>query len=215
MIVPILYLSLLHTGFTVLVLQSGDQLSPPGGAVTLGCRLGSGVGMSSFTMFWYRQNSHAAALEFVAKEYGQSSGSFQTLIDSAKNNFSLLITQLSAKDSSTYYCAAHHNFSLCVNIFQPPFVISREGKAAVRIQCEQDHDHEHMYRYRPSPGRGMQRLAFSHGTGSLSTEAPANTTKFIMSRPAWLKSSLQMQRCITVHQVEHNGSESLSHLTTP
>lgn len=96
-------------GFTVLVLQSGDQLSPPGGAVTLGCRLGSGVGMSSFTMFWYRQNSHAAALEFVAKEYGQSSGSFQTLIDSAKNNFSLLITHLSAKDSSTYYCAAHHS----------------------------------------------------------------------------------------------------------
>ncbi|TWW72553.1 hypothetical protein D4764_16G0010500 [Takifugu flavidus] len=68
MIVPILYLSLLHTGFTVLVLQSGGQLSPPGGAVTLGCRLGSGVGMSSFTMFWYRQNSHTAALEFVAKD---------------------------------------------------------------------------------------------------------------------------------------------------
>lgn len=64
--------------------------------------------MSSYTMFWYRQNSRTAALEFVAKEYDQSSGSVQTLIDTAQNNFSLLITQLSPKDSSTYYCAAHH-----------------------------------------------------------------------------------------------------------
>lgn len=96
-------------GFTVLVLQSGDQLSPPGDAVTLGCRLGSGVSMSSYTMFWYRQNSHTAALEFVAKEYAQSSGSFQTLIDGAQNNFSLLIPRLSPQDSSTYYCAAQHS----------------------------------------------------------------------------------------------------------
>lgn len=96
-------------GLTVLVLQSGDQLSPPGDAVTLGCRLAPGVAMSSCTMFWYRQSSHAAALEFVAMEYAQSSGSFQTLIDSAKNSFSLLITELSANDSSTYYCAARHS----------------------------------------------------------------------------------------------------------
>lgn len=96
-------------GLAALVLQAGDQLSAPGDALTLGCSLGPGVSMSSYTMFWYRQHSRAAALEFVAREYAQSSGSFQTLIDPGRNNFSLLIPELSAQHGSTFYCAAHHS----------------------------------------------------------------------------------------------------------
>lgn len=72
----------------------------------LGCRMGPGFSMSSYTMFWYRQTGYRAALEFVTKEYAPGSGPSQAFVDGAKNNFSLQITQLSPNDSSTYYCAA-------------------------------------------------------------------------------------------------------------
>lgn len=106
--------------FAVVVLQSGDQLSHPGGAVMLGCRMGPGLSMSSYTMLWYRQTGYRAALEFVTKEYAPGSGPFQAFIDGAKNNFSLQVTQLSPDDSSTYYCAASHSRAAgagrCTNI---------------------------------------------------------------------------------------------------
>lgn len=96
-------------GFTVVVLQSGDQLSHPDAAVTLGCRMGPGFSMSSYTMLWYRQSSYRAPLEFLTKEYDEGAGRFQSLIDMSNNNFSLKITQLLPEDSSTYYCAASHS----------------------------------------------------------------------------------------------------------
>lgn len=96
-------------GFAVVVLQSADQLSPPGAAVTLECRMGPGFGMSSYTMLWYRQNSYRAPLEFLTKEYDEGAGRFQAFIDVSKNNFSLQMTGLHPEDSSTYYCAASHS----------------------------------------------------------------------------------------------------------
>lgn len=85
------------------------------------------------------------------------------------------------------------DFSSCMKINQPPVAISREGNPTVTLQCEQDHQYYHMYWYRRGTSRRMQRLAFSYGKGSSSTEAPFNTTKFIMSRPALLLSSLQIK----------------------
>uniref|UniRef100_A0A4W6CMN9 Ig-like domain-containing protein n=1 Tax=Lates calcarifer TaxID=8187 RepID=A0A4W6CMN9_LATCA len=64
--------------------------------------------MGSYTMYWYRQNHHGAPVEFLTKEYDQTVGRFQSSLDTAKNNFSLQITEL-PNDSSTYYCAASHS----------------------------------------------------------------------------------------------------------
>lgn len=85
------------------------------------------------------------------------------------------------------------DFSSCVRISQPPVVISHEGNPAVTLQCEQDHQNSYMYWYRQASGREMQRLAFSYGKDSSSTEAPFSTAKFVMSRPALLTSSLQIK----------------------
>lgn len=96
-------------GLTVVVLQSGDQISLSGVTVTLECRMGPGVSMSSYTMLWYRQKHYGAPVEFLIKEFDETAGRFQALIDASKNNFSLQFTELSLHDSSTYYCAASHS----------------------------------------------------------------------------------------------------------
>ncbi len=96
-------------GLTVVILQSGDQMSHPGAAVTLECSMGQGFSMSSYTMLWYRQNHYGAPLEFLLTEYDQTVGHFKSSVDGSKNNFSLQITELLLNDSSTYYCAASHS----------------------------------------------------------------------------------------------------------
>ncbi len=96
-------------GLTVVVLQSGDQISHPGVPVTLECSMGPGFSMSSYTLYWYRQNQYMAPIEFLTKEYDQDVGHFQSSINTSKNNFSLQISELFLNDSSTYYCAASHS----------------------------------------------------------------------------------------------------------
>ncbi|KAG8013116.1 hypothetical protein GBF38_021331 [Nibea albiflora] len=91
------------------VLQSGDQISDPGGTVVLECSVAPGFSMSSFTMFWYQQNHYGAPIEFLIKEHEQTVGHFKSSIDTSRNKFSLQITELSVNDSSTYYCAARHS----------------------------------------------------------------------------------------------------------
>lgn len=103
------------------------------------------------------------------------------------------------------------DFSSCVKIYQPPFVISSEGKPSVTLRCEQDLQHDYMYWYRQSTSRGMQRLAFSYGKDTSSTDNPFNTTKFIMSRPALLKSSLQIQSVQVADSAVYYCASSVAH----
>lgn len=112
------------------------------------------------------------------------------LIFSCKN-IKIQFLLLSLFTSLNLSCFA--DFSSCVKIHQPPVVFSREGSPSVTLQCEQDHQYYHMHWYRQGTSRGMQRLAFSYGKDSSSTEAPFNTSKFTMSRPALLMSSLQIK----------------------
>ncbi|KAF3700854.1 Immunoglobulin lambda variable 5-45 [Channa argus] len=110
MFVTALYLTVLtHSGLSVVVLQSGDQVSPPGVPVTMNCSMGPGFTMSSYNMLWYRQKHYGAAVEFLLTEFDQTVGHFKASLDAAKNKFSLLITELFVNDSSTYYCAASHS----------------------------------------------------------------------------------------------------------
>ncbi|KAG8013114.1 T-cell receptor beta-2 chain C region, partial [Nibea albiflora] len=73
----------LIVSLTVEVLQSEDQICHSGVSVTLECRMGQGLDMGSFTMFWYRQHHYSAPIEFLIKEL--SSGLFDLKLKRCAN----------------------------------------------------------------------------------------------------------------------------------
>ncbi|XP_014875909.1 uncharacterized protein LOC106938379 [Poecilia latipinna] len=85
--------------------------------------------------------------------------------------------------------------SVCVEILQPPFAISRENDPSVTLTCEQDDDqHYYMYWYRRRSSGGLQLVALSHGKDTWDVEPPFNKSRFAMRRPSVLNSALQIQR---------------------
>ncbi|KAK2892166.1 hypothetical protein Q8A73_017831 [Channa argus] len=139
MIISVLLLSLLlDSGLSVVVLQSGDQLSHPGLPVTMDCSMGPGFSMSSYTMLWYRQKHYGATVDFLTKEYDQTVGRFLSSVDPAKNKFSLQITELFVNDSSTYYCAASHRKVESVTFEQSSSQVASEGTTELEINCSHD-----------------------------------------------------------------------------
>uniref|UniRef100_A0A8C5G1H1 Ig-like domain-containing protein n=1 Tax=Gouania willdenowi TaxID=441366 RepID=A0A8C5G1H1_GOUWI len=93
----------------VVILQTEDQISPLGSDITLNCSLGRSFTMSSYYMYWYRQNHYGAPLEFLTSEYEKINGRFTSTHKEKQNSFTLEINDTRLSDSSTYYCAAQHS----------------------------------------------------------------------------------------------------------
>ncbi len=93
-----------------IVLQSTQFISAlPGDTVTFDCSMAAGVSMSSYTMYWYKQDQYGQLIQFIIKEYDKPTQNYEAILNTKDNMFSLTVSNLTAQDSSTYYCAASHS----------------------------------------------------------------------------------------------------------
>jgi len=63
--------------------------------------------MGSYTMLWYRQVRYGQPVEYLIKEYEKATQNFEAILKD--NLFSLIVSNVGAHDSGTYYCAARHS----------------------------------------------------------------------------------------------------------
>ncbi|XP_072314375.1 M1-specific T cell receptor beta chain-like [Eucyclogobius newberryi] len=100
---------LFRSGLSSTVIQPTINLfTDPGSSTRIDCSV-EGRPMNSFYMYWYRQKVYGAKMELVCSEIEKKRENFQCLLDGAKNNFSVVISNLVPDDSGTFYCAASHS----------------------------------------------------------------------------------------------------------
>uniref|UniRef100_A0A8C1P7I4 Ig-like domain-containing protein n=1 Tax=Cyprinus carpio TaxID=7962 RepID=A0A8C1P7I4_CYPCA len=93
-----------------IVLQSTRFMSVlPGDEVTLDCSMAAGVRMSSYIMYWYKQDHYGEPIQLIIKENDKPTQNYEAILNTNDNRFSLKVSKVTAQDSVTYYCAAGHS----------------------------------------------------------------------------------------------------------
>lgn len=70
----------------------------------------------------------------------------------------------------------------------------RAGEPSVTLQCKHDdNQHLNMFWYRQIKGGKLELIAYSFGKDTTNIEAPFTQSKYSMSRPELLKSSLEIK----------------------
>uniref|UniRef100_A0A8C1XCP6 Ig-like domain-containing protein n=1 Tax=Cyprinus carpio TaxID=7962 RepID=A0A8C1XCP6_CYPCA len=91
-----------------IVLQSTRFMSAlPGDEVTLDCSMAAGVRMSSYIMYWYKQDHYGEPIQFIIKENDRPTQKYEAILNTNDNRFSLKVSKVTAQDSVTYYLHVH------------------------------------------------------------------------------------------------------------
>ena len=91
------------------------------------------------------------------------------------------------------YC--HSGSTLGVKVSQsPPISFMKRQTKSVTLNCQHDDNtHYNMFWYRQQTNREMNLIAYSLGKDNVKIEEPFNSSKYTLTRPEVLKSSLEIK----------------------